>query len=270
METKDGLLKRIESLDATLFELIPDQLESWDRRALLGLHSAAASTLGSFTYLEIGSYLGGSLQVLIRDPRCARIISIDPRLSSVPDERGPEWEYEENTTEHMVQRLCRVPHADTSKLATLDMRSQDVQPDMLPARPDLCFIDGEHTDDAVLRDAEVCMSAVAGEGVIAFHDYQLVQHGIREFLSKRWHDISTALAFPGAVFVVEVGDSRVLCSPVIERALGSTWHSVAWSLGNRWRRSPNLLFAVWTAMPRLDALIFEGRHRLGVTPRSVQ
>ena len=171
-ETKVGLNRRIDSLDTSLFEEIPDQLIDWDRRALLGLHAAVASARGPFAYLEIGSYLGGSLQVLIRDPRCTRIISVDPRLAHVPDERVPEWPYEENTTEHMMQRLRRVPDADTSKLVALDIPSRDIRPNSLPARPDFCFIDGEHTDDAVLRDAEVCMSAVAGEGVIAFHDYR--------------------------------------------------------------------------------------------------
>ena len=32
-----------------------------------------------FAYLEIGSHLGGSLQVLIQDERCERIVSIDSR-----------------------------------------------------------------------------------------------------------------------------------------------------------------------------------------------
>jgi hypothetical protein len=262
-ETQDGLNRRIDSLDTSLFEEIPDQLIDWDRRALLGLHAAVASARGPFAYLEIGSYLGGSLQALIRDPRCTRIISVDPRLARVPDKRVPEWPYEEKTTEHMMQRLRRVPDADTSKLVALDIPSRDIRPDSLPARSNFCFIDGEHTDEAVLHDAVMCVSAVAGEGVIAFHDYQLVQPGIREFLSKHWHYISTAFVLNGAVFAVEVGNSRVLRSPVIERAVGSRWHSVAWSFGNRWRRSPNLLFAVWTAIPRLDALIFEGSHRLG-------
>lgn len=259
---KDDLERRIDCLDKSLFEVIPAQLIDWDSRALLGLHAAVASALGSFTYLEIGSFLGGSLQVLIRDARCARIISVDPRLAFVPDTRIPEWQYEANTTEHMMQWLRRIPGADTTKLISLEVPSRDIRKETLPMRPNFCFIDGEHTDEAALHDAEACLSAVDGEGVIAFHDYPLVQDGIREFLSKHWHDISTALALTGAVFAVEVGALGVLRSAVIERAVGSKWHSVAWSFGNRWHRSPSLLFAVWDAMPRLDALIFEGRRRL--------
>lgn len=261
-QATDDLHRRIDSLDTSLFEVLPAQLDSWDRRALLGLHAAVASAKRSFTYLEIGSYLGGSLQVLIRDPRCTRIISVDPRSALVPDKRVPQWAYEHNTTGHMLQRLRRVPGADMSKLVALEVYSRDVRPDRLPVRPNFCLIDGEHTDEAVLHDAGVCLAAVAGEGVIAFHDHQLVRRGIREFLSKHWQDITTALALTGAVFAVEVGDVGVLRSSIIERAVGSKWHSVAWSASNRWRRSPNVLLAVWTSMPHLDALIFEARRRI--------
>lgn len=258
----DDVARGIDALDASLFEVIPHQLLDWDRQSLLGLHAAVASALGSFTYLEIGSYLGGSLQVLVRDARCARIISIDPRLALVPDKRVPEWEYEDNSTENMLRRLRRVPGADTGKLVTLDLRSDDVRPDSLPGRPQLCFIDGEHTDEAVLRDAELCMSATQGEGVIAFHDYPLVGPGIRAFLYKRWNEISSAIAFTGAVFAVEVGGRGILRCAVIDRAIDSTWHTLAWRVSARWRHSPRPLVGVWAAMPHVDAFIYEGRRRL--------
>jgi Methyltransferase domain len=258
--------QRIEALDTSLYEVIPHQLLDSDCRALLGLHVAVASVLGSFTYLEIGSYLGGSLQVLIRDPDCTRIISIDPRFSFVRDKRIPEWEYENNTTQHMMSRLRRIPGADTTKLVTLDVRSEDIRMESLPGSPDFCFIDGEHTDEAVFHDAELCMTATEGEGVIAFHDYSIVQPGIRSFLRAHWDDIASALAFTGAVFAVEVGDRGILRSAVIDRAVASTWHSAAWRAASRWR-SPHPLLAIWAAMPHLDALIFEGRRRLRLSRR---
>jgi Methyltransferase domain len=265
----NDIQRRIESLDISLYEVIPAQLGIWDRRALLGLHAAVATSLESFSYLEIGSYLGGSLQVLVRDPSCARIISIDPRLSYVPDPRVPEWEYEDNTTEHMMSRLRRIPDADTSKLVVLDTRSEDVSSDALPGCPSFCFIDGEHTDEAVLRDAELCMAAIDDEGLIAFHDSSIVRRGICEFLTAHWGHVSTALAFTGEVFAVEIGDRKMLRSAVIQRAVGSTWHTVAFRLASRWGRSPCPLFATWAAIPHVDALIFEGR-RLRPRPKRTQ
>jgi hypothetical protein len=256
------LSSRIEELDTSLFEALPDQLEDWDRRSLLGLHAAVAATWDGFAYLEIGSYLGGSLQVLIRDPRCQSIVSIDPRLGSVPDNRAPEWQYEDNSTEHMIRRLRAVPGAELTKLVTLERRSDEVTPGDLPDRPSFCFIDGEHTDEAVLRDAELCLSAMGGEGVVAFHDYSIVQAGIRAFLDRQWRDVSMALAFTGAVFAVEFGSRGALRLPVVERAIASTWHAAMWKTANRWRRSPHLLFAVWQLMPHADELIANCRRRL--------
>jgi hypothetical protein len=52
---------RIAGGDITLFDHIAlTQREPDDRRALLAIHDAVARR-GPFTYLEIGSYLGGSL-----------------------------------------------------------------------------------------------------------------------------------------------------------------------------------------------------------------
>src|SRR5436305_1253487 len=79
-----SLARRIEALDEELFSPIAS-LTNWDRRTLLALHAAVAARCATFSYLEIGSYLGGSLQVVMRDPRCATVMSIDPRLSVVPD-----------------------------------------------------------------------------------------------------------------------------------------------------------------------------------------
>src|SRR4051812_29146328 len=56
---------RVAALDVTLFSEIPSQTDAWDRRALLALHQAAARGTSTFVYLEIGSYLGGSLQALV-------------------------------------------------------------------------------------------------------------------------------------------------------------------------------------------------------------
>jgi hypothetical protein len=52
---------RIADGDVTLFDNIAlTQSEPDDRKALLAIHDAVARR-GPFTYLEIGSYLGGSL-----------------------------------------------------------------------------------------------------------------------------------------------------------------------------------------------------------------
>ena len=261
-----SLRGRIEALDPELFEYVEAQTFVSDRRALLALHSAVAATWEAFAYLEIGSYLGGSLQVLVRDPRCRRIISIDPRLDAPPDKRG-EISYEGNTTERMRSLLASVPNADVNKLTTHDCTTDSLDPRALLS-PHLCFIDGEHTDEAVLNDARFCASAIDGSGVIAFHDYALVESGIRVFLNETWDLASCAMVVGnctpsgGGVFAIELGNRGVLKAPIVAAAIESTWHRIAWRIGCIPKGSPRAVLAVWDLMPKVDRAVLQAKRRL--------
>lgn len=179
-----------------------------DRRSLLALHAALAAR-GEFRYLEVGSYHGASLQSFIADPRCRRIISIDRRDESSPDERFGEGRYPGNTTTEMLQRLATVPGADLSKLTTIEAGTDEVDPAEVTA--DLCLIDAQHTNDAALRDARFCYRAVRGRGVIVFHDRITVDRGIQRFLGE----LSPYRAYPLAhdMFVVEMDVPSLLTDP---------------------------------------------------------
>ena len=130
------------------------------RRSLLALHAACREVHGRFAYLEIGSHLGGSLQAFVCDEACEAIVSIDPRPSSQPDGRGIVYRYDGNSTARMLENLKRLPGADLGKLRTIDAGTDSVDPAELGLRPTLCFVDGEHTDAAVLRDAGFCRAAL--------------------------------------------------------------------------------------------------------------
>jgi hypothetical protein len=206
----------------------------------------------------------------MQDPRCVHVVSIDPRTDVAPDDRAGHWAYEDNTTEHMVELLSRLPDVDMSKLSTLELGTADLEVADLPARPTYCFIDGEHTHDAVIRDAQFCAEALGGDGVVAFHDYVIVGSAIAAFLRENWTEISFALAFNGpshpsyggGVFALEMGGSRLLRSTAIERAVGSRWHGAVWSAVNRPRRSVFPFLAAWAAMPAIDAFVVQARHGL--------
>jgi hypothetical protein len=259
-----SLSGRIRSLDTTLFDAVPAQINSWDRMALLGLHAAIADSYRSFAYLEIGSYLGGSLQVMMRDPRCRTVLSIDPRPPLTPDKRSGSWSYEDNSTEHMIELLDELPSVDLTKLVTFEASTETLDPLLFPDRPSYCFIDGEHTDEAVLRDACFCASALDGNGVIAFHDASIVQPAIRAFVHDCWQDISFALLFAGDVFALEFGRRRILRSRVITRAVASRWHSAVWTAMNFWRPSASPLLTSWSMMPSIDRTIYSCRTHLRV------
>src|SRR3954463_13502668 len=107
-----GLGMRVDHLDVDLFSAIESQTTDGDRRSLLALHSAVASKRPSFNYLEIGSYLGGSLQAVVKDRRCVHVMSVDTRTHEAPDKRLQMWSYEDNSTTRMFELLSTVPDGD--------------------------------------------------------------------------------------------------------------------------------------------------------------
>ena len=209
--------ERISEMDTSLFRQIESQTTEPDRQSLLALHAAIAER-GPFEYLEIGSHLGGSLQALVADPRCRSIVSIDTRPLLQPDDRGDEAAYPENSTQRMLDLLGSVPDADLEKVETFERGTDQLPVADLPTRPHFCFIDAEHTRAAALRDARFCLQATTADGVIAFHDSNVVMPGIEDFLAEldRPHH---AFQMPDSVFVVELGEARLWDTPYVQRAL---------------------------------------------------
>jgi Methyltransferase domain len=211
------IAERVSGNDTSLFLSIESQTTEPDRQSLLALHAAIAAR-GPFDYLEIGSHLGGSLQALVADPRCRSIVSIDTRPLLQPDDRGDEAAYPENSTARMLEGLGSVPGADLGKVTTFELGTDELPVAELPTRPQFSFIDAEHTRAAALRDARFCLEATAPDGVIAFHDSNVVMPGIEDFIAEldRPHH---AFQMPDSVFVIELGPSRLWDTPYVQRAL---------------------------------------------------
>ena len=229
---------RLERLDVSLFKGIPSQTKTGDRASLLALQEGVATVFGAFEYLEIGSHLGGSLQAAVRDPRVERIVSIDLRPEATPDERGKRIPYAGNSTQRMLDNLAALPGADLDKVLTIDADTRALDPAALGARPRLCFIDGEHTNESCLADARYCRLAAAPDAVIAFHDSGLIFSAIATFLDELRRDGVDVIAYPlpDSVFVVELGDAPVHATAAIPRLLadhGDSLHPVAALLARR-------------------------------------
>lgn len=212
-----AIADRIGALDTSLFGPIESQTTEPDRQSLLALHAAIAER-GPFDYLEIGSHLGGSLQAMVADPRCRSIVSIDTRPLSQPDDRGRNELYPENSTGRMLQLLAAIPDADLAKLETFERGTDQLSVADLPTRPAFCFVDAEHTRAAALRDGRFCLEATTPDGVIAFHDSNVVLPGIEDFIAEldRPHH---AFQMPDSVFVIELGTARLWDTPYVQRAL---------------------------------------------------
>jgi len=197
---------KLERLDPTLFDPIPSQTSPRDRRSLLACQRAVRTFEPSYSYLEIGSYLGGSLQPYVLDERCSRIYSIDPRIPEQRSERGEPHRYPENTTALMLDRLDAVSPTASGRITPFDSDSTAVDVRSIEEPPALCFIDGAHLDDAVLADAKFCLRVMKRPGLLVFHDAEMVYNGLFHFVEHlrregvRFH----AYNLPDTVFVVEI------------------------------------------------------------------
>jgi hypothetical protein len=216
----EGFEGRLDALDVTLFDAIPSQTTANDRRSLLAIQLAVRSLASPYTYLEIGSYVGGSIQTHLLDPSCSAIYSIDARPESQPDNSGLRLRYPNNTTERMMDNLRAV--ADPAKVRCLAGDTEDIDPAQVEdPGADLCLIDGEHRDEAVIRDFEFCRSALRGTGVVVFHDAQLVYEGIARVLGRLRQAgiVFHAYNLPSTLLVVEVGELPVHRHPAIAAML---------------------------------------------------
>jgi predicted O-methyltransferase YrrM len=198
---------RVKQFDISLFDEIPSQTSSDDRRSILAIQSAVATRLGSFTYLEIGSHLGGSIQPFLLDPRCGRIVSIDKRPKTLPDERGVSQIYLQNSTERMLGNLRRIANDELPKITTFDADSSELNATQIASKVDLCFIDGEHTNLAAEKDFAFCISVLASSGVIFFHDAHIVFQALDNILRdlRAANRPFQAYNLPTSIFVIDFG-----------------------------------------------------------------
>lgn len=224
----------IENLDLKLFERIPSQSTEHDKKTLLSIQSAVRDIKPSYNYLEIGSYLGGSIQPHLLDDKCAKIYSIDKRPAVQPDARGIDYAYENNSTARMLEKLNEVAPDKMSKITTLEGDSGEIPTAKVTDKIDLCFIDGEHTDEAVLRDFKFCLEVLGENGAICFHDSQITYNGIAESVKYLEEKAIPHRAYilPNIVFVIEVGDFPLHKNPKILERLIDNHHSYLFSLQN--------------------------------------
>ncbi|MFT5366206.1 MAG: Flp pilus assembly protein TadD [Candidatus Latescibacterota bacterium] len=199
---------RLDTLDISLFDAILSGTSEQDRQALLELQRVMREAFGQYVYLEIGSHLGGSIQPHLIDPRCTKIYSIDKRPAEQPDERGMSFPYPNNSTQKMLKLLENISAADMHKIVTIDADASEIDLAEIDVAPEFCFIDGEHTNRAVIADFEFCSKICAPNALIVFHDVNIVGEGVKTILrSLQERGIKhSAVHVGGVVFAIGLGD----------------------------------------------------------------
>lgn len=202
---------RLARGDVSLFAAIPSESTPRDRQSLLAVQRAVRDRWPSYVYLEIGSHLGGSLLPHVLDPGCRLSHSIDPRPTVQPDARGSRFAYPGNSTARMLANLAAAG-ADPARVRCHEAMAADVSPSALEPRPHLCFIDGEHTADAVLADFAACRRVLEPGGIVLFHDAHIVYDALQLIVDTldgegvRYR----ACHLPDTIVAIELGDGGLL------------------------------------------------------------
>jgi hypothetical protein len=181
-----------------------------DHHTMLTLQKIVQEEAGECVYLEIGSLLGGSMVPYLLDPRCSLVMSVDSRPEVTPDERGTTWTYGATTAQMLIELQKEVRPEDMVKLRTYDMdtatfaRGNKLGPIRL--RPNLVFLDAEHTNAAVFQDFWNIYPIIQRNAIFAFHDSNLIFDALTnitamltyldiEFRPMYLQDVVFALAF---------------------------------------------------------------------------
>jgi hypothetical protein len=222
----------INDLDLKLFEKISSQSSENDKQSLLACQFATRGLVPTYNYLEIGSYLGGSIQPHLLDEKCARIYSIDKRPLVQPDERGVDYTYLNNSTARMLENLRGVAPEAVAKITAIDGDTRQIRPSEITDKITLCYIDGEHTDEAVMADFKFCLSVLSENGAIMFDDANIIYNGIADCLEHlKRHSIKfRAYNLPDKVFVIELGDFPLHQNKVILERLLNNYQGYLYSL----------------------------------------
>ena len=258
MNSDTNFEHRIGVLDAKLFNAIETQSSPWERISWLALQRAIRRAKDGYVYLEIGSHLGGSMQPHLLDPKCRKIFSVDKRPFEQPDERGLTLLYEGNSTERMLQHLRSVDPDQISKITCFDSDAKEIDPALIDQPPDMCFIDGEHTNAAVLSDFRFCLEVSAPNAGILFHDDWIIYQALVEIERslRRRKVLFVPLKLPGSNYAIALRDCPV-CHDDIVNGLATD--------GDRWLRTePFRAFAKRNVPKRLwPAVRPIGRRLLG-------
>jgi hypothetical protein len=118
----------------------------------------------------------------------------------------------------MFDLLSEIAPDQMHKLVTFDATSTEIDSSLIDPKPDICFIDGEHTNEAAAADFNFCLATAAGSCAIAFHDSNLVYKAIKRAIESLGSTgkVYEAMKLGGSVFAISLGGSAIETDPKIQ------------------------------------------------------
>tara|TARA_R100001443_G_scaffold111193_1_gene123782 strand:- start:249 stop:1004 length:756 start_codon:yes stop_codon:yes gene_type:complete len=155
-----------------------------DRRVLLKLQDFIKEIYPTYNYVEIGSFMGGSLTPYLMDDSCLEVLSIDDRERQQPDERGACYDYATITSQTMLDNIVsKGLSIDKIKIFDGDVKVFVKTDYDKEKKYHVAFIDGEHTDFACFSDFVNIRKLLESNSIVAFHDSNLVFKSLRNIRS---------------------------------------------------------------------------------------
>ena len=170
------MMTNSSEVDLSKYFPIPSQTSDEDKVFLLLAIQLLKDQLKSFRYLEIGSFLGGSLAPFLMEDACSSILSIDDRNRNMPDERGALYDYTGVSNDTMIENI-HSHKLSTDKLSVFDGSSNEIP--LQENKFDFAFIDGEHTDEATFRDFVHVLPLLNNDSIVTFHDSTMIYKAIK-------------------------------------------------------------------------------------------
>jgi hypothetical protein len=195
----------VDALDVGIF-CIPTAASENDRRSLLRIQGCVRDK--PYSYVEIGSELGGSLVPHLADPQCTSAYSIDLRVTFQADERAEIFYYPADGEEAMIAGLSeRFDERSLRKLKTFRCDASQLPLGDIPTKASLAFIDAEHTNVACFSDALSILRFLEPDAIISFHDANLIADAIQNFESMlRFLGLTVSTVFlPDCVAAIGIG-----------------------------------------------------------------
>lgn len=167
--------------------------------------------------------------------------------------------------------LC-LPEVSPEKLITFDSNASAVDPAAITEAPDICFVDGENTNTAVVSDFHFCLRVARSDAIIVMHDAGILAEGLR--IVRRELDMKgiphVRLMLAGSVYAIALGKSasawRDECAAPLQdeerHSRASAFYLRRLCRESRLRRWPFLLHCYRGHTATLDWVYRRGYHPL--------
>ncbi len=181
------------------------------------LFEAAAGTTGRGAIVEIGSWKGRSTIWLAAGAKLAgrRVVAIDPHVNSREDRDA-------TTVADFRKNIEQAGLSDI--VEPLIMSSADAAA-LFEGPVELLFIDGDHSYDAVLRDAELWLPKLTEGATVMFHDVSTAAYSGPRRIFRRHVCLS-----PKFDSIRRIGSMTVARRTGQRSVLAALWGASAWAL----------------------------------------